>query len=100
MPQDSLRASATALPDDQHLRRRLAAAAERIIAALDALDEPDRIAKTATIKNGTMLIPASATMMDIIEQHVGEPSLGATIDHDQRKAWNAGRGFLTINGEV
>ena len=99
MPQDSLRASATALPDDQHLRRRLAAAAERIIAVLDALDEADRIAKTATIKNGTMLISASATMMDI-SSSMSASRASSTIDHDQRKAWNAGRGFLTINGEV
>lgn len=40
MPNTTLRATARTLPDNARLRARLAAAAERIIAALDALDAP------------------------------------------------------------
>lgn len=127
MPQATLRANATALPDDTRLRLRLAAAAERIIAALDALDAPDEdLEETDPTEDagdaepsmgwpegGRMFEfdpcndleddPAESGIADadgLREQLTGEPSLGATHDVDQRVAWGADRLRGVFDGEA
>jgi hypothetical protein len=93
MPQTNLRASATAMPDATRLRARLAAAAERIIAALDALDAPDADLEHDDAELGI------ADDDGRIEQLVGEPDLGATHDTDQRTAWGPDRLCGVCEGE-
>lgn len=75
MPNATVRANAKTLPDDTlRLRSRLAEAAERIIAALDALDAPEMDREDDD--------PAE-------ESADAEPSLGSTNHRNQAKAWNA-----------
>jgi hypothetical protein len=72
MPTAALRANARTMPGDTRLlRARLAAAAERIIAALDALDAPEEDREDG---------------FDA-EEEIGEPSLGSTGDMHQDVAW-------------
>ena len=78
MPNATVRANARTLPncitDTPRLRRRLADAAERIIAVLDTLDAP-----------------AEDVEDDDPAEESGdlEPTLGATNHRNQAKAWNA-----------
>jgi hypothetical protein len=72
MPNAMLRAKARTMPDDnRQLRARLAAAAERIIIALDALDAPEE-----DLEDG-----------HDAEEEIAEPSLGSTNDVHQEAAW-------------
>jgi hypothetical protein len=111
------------LTDNTRLRRRVAVAAERIIAALDALDAPqmdredddpaedgaDEEPSLGWPEQGKIGVyhynsgddieedPAELGIADgggLCEQTVGEPSLGATLDIDQRIAWLKPEGFL------
>ena len=90
MPNATVRANArtlpTGIPDTMRLRRRLAEAAERIIAALDALDAPDD-----DLEDGHDREEDRADF---------EPSLGATVDFNQGVAWGDDRASgWVIDGE-
>ena len=124
MPNATVRATATGLPTDTRLRARLAAAAERIIAALDALDAPDEDLEDGLDAEPSLGVgvaydpvtgattfpgddreddPAESGIADYdgyIEQLVGEPSLGATLDVDQRVAWGVDRLRGALDGEA
>jgi|SRR6185437_4803725 len=86
MPNVTLWANAQTLPDDLRLRARLAAAAQRIIDALDALDAGDEDKEDDD--------PAEDD--HDAEEECDEPSLGATHALDQRTAWRAG----PVDGEA
>ena len=69
---------ATPAPVPADLRRRLEAAIDRLIAAVDALDEPGM-----DLEDG-----------HDAEEEFDEPSLGATEALDQRAAWREGGAVL------
>lgn len=87
------------MPDDtRRLRARLATAAERVIAALDALDGDVDLEDSHDAEDD----PTELGISDddgYHEQIAGEPSLGFTEEIDQRMACHPRRGFL-FDGEA
>ena len=104
MPNATARANARTLPIRRRpllpsLRRRVEAAIENIIGLLDELDGDADLEDSPDTEDD----PAELGIADdegLREQCVGEPSLGATIDIDQRVAWGADRLSCTLDGEA
>ena len=80
------------------LRRRLESTLENLIGLLDELDGDPDLEDDDDREDD----PAESGIGDDdgrVEQLVGEPSLGATLEIDQRIAWSAGAGFY-CDGEA
>ncbi|MDE3176821.1 MAG: hypothetical protein KGM15_12030 [Pseudomonadota bacterium] len=104
MPNATLRANARTLPCRRRpvapaLRRRLEASLENLIGLLDELDgDPDL--EDGHDREGDPAERGLADADGLAEQTGGEPSLGATLDIDQRVAWGRQRFTWTVDSEA
>ena len=104
MSNATVRANARTLPRrppvSRSLRRRLEASLENLVSLLDEMDGDPDLEDGHDREHDEAELSGIADDDGRIEQLVGEPSLGATLDVDQRIAWGADRLSYVTDGEA
>jgi hypothetical protein len=105
MPQPALRAAARPMPKrrppvSRSIRLRLEVTLENLLNLLDEIDGDSDLEDGHDREHDFAELSGIGDADGLVEQTAGEPSLGATLEIDQRIAWHAGQRSDVIDGEA